>query len=81
MKTQPNNKVKILQKNNGCSIHIKFDHSLFIWDILVNFFVVVIFWLAASFAIYAVFFGSDSGAVGFLMVWLIRCKCIHLSRD
>ena len=30
-----------------------------------------IFWLAASFAIYAVFFGSDSGAVGFLMVWLI----------
>ncbi len=54
MKTQPNNKVKSLQKNNGCSIHIKFDHSLFIGDILVNFFVVGIFWLAASFAIYAV---------------------------
>lgn len=71
MKTQPNNKVKIFQKNNGCSIHIKFDHSLFIGDILVNFFVVVIFWLAASFAIYAVLFGSDSNAAGFLMIWLI----------
>ena len=71
MKIQPDSKVTIDQKNNGCRIHIKFDHSLFIGDILVNFFVVGIFWLAASFAIYAVFFGSDSGAVGFLMVWLI----------
>lgn len=81
MKIQPDSKGTIDPKNNGCSIHIKFDHSLFIGDIFVNFFVVGIFWLAASFAIYAVFFGSDSGAVGFLMVWLIRCKCIHLSRD
>lgn len=71
MKIQANNKVKIDQTNNGCRIHIKFDHSLFIGDILVNFFVVGIFWLAASFAIYSVLFGSDSNAAGFLMIWLI----------
>ena len=71
MKIQPDSKVTIDQKNNGCRIYIKFDHSLFIGDILVNFFVVGIFWLAASFAIYAVLFGSDSNAAGFLMIWLI----------
>ncbi len=74
------NKVEIIQLDNRSEITIRFTPSQYFFDLFMNFFVLSIFWIAGSSAIYAVFFGNDSNAGGFLMLWMIGvCTITYLT--
>lgn len=69
------NKVKITHQFNTCEVLITFEKSKYLSDIYGNIFVLTILWLFGFIGIHAVFFGQDSNAGGFLILWLMGLGC------
>ena len=64
-----NNTFQINHLNDHTEIDIQFEKSKYFLDIFINILVLSFFWIAGISDMYDVFFGDDSNASGFLMLW------------
>ncbi|RZG49261.1 hypothetical protein [Acinetobacter wuhouensis] len=64
-----NNTFQINHLNDHTEIDIQFEKSKYFLDIFINILVLSFFWIAGISDMYDVFFGDDTNASGFLMLW------------